>query len=92
MNASEGSGSHPTKKRDEKKETLLTCSYCHACYHLSCIIANPLWNKDLPSEEQNAEPIHSTKITILGKRSNDADLNVNSATTNIEDSQEDSPS
>lgn len=76
------------KKRDEKKEILLTCSYCQACYHLSCLIGNPLWNKDLSYLLRNpVQSSSSSKSTILGKRSNkEADFNITSATTNIEDS------
>jgi len=63
------------KKRDEKKETLLTCSYCHGCYHLTCIISNPTWNKDLINPNAPVSKMHlpqngpDLKESILGKRS-----------------------
>eukprot|EP00347_Sterkiella_histriomuscorum_P018039 403347021 len=43
------------KMRDEKKETILTCSYCQGAYHLGCIISDPKWNYNKIMSSQSSQ-------------------------------------
>ena len=43
------------RKRDDKKDPVLICSYCQGAYHLSCIINDPKWNKDLRPSESDSD-------------------------------------
>lgn len=54
------------KKREEKKDQVLICGYCSGAFHLSCIITDPKWNRDLRPKTnlQNLDSLSSSKTDL----------------------------